>query len=159
MRSFYFIAVSHESAPIKWLVPERARELDTTEGVRDLATVSLSPAMPKPVPVIEGRDKHSFLPNWSSPRRCLQMQKNVRGGIEFFDIGSSSPQGAMGRQFERTASTQVHRSWRARIAAPRLALIDSISANCIGSRALLPATLMHETVRTRDHSCGPHLRI
>jgi hypothetical protein len=69
----------------------------------------------------EGRDKHSFLPNWSSPRRCLQMQKNVRGGIEFFDIGSSSPQGAMGRRFERTASTQVHRSWRTRIAAPRLA--------------------------------------
>jgi len=60
MRSFYIVAVSHEGASIKWLVPERARELDTTEGVRDFATVSLSPAMPKPVPVM--RVATSMLP-------------------------------------------------------------------------------------------------
>lgn len=103
------------------------------------------------------RPSTSFLPHWSSARRCLQTQKNVRGGIESLTSAPPAPKARrVGVSLQKNASKQVHRSWRQRIAAPRLAL-DSISANCIGSRALLPTPLIHETVRTIDHSCGPHL--
>jgi len=98
---------------------------------------------------------------------AFEAQKNVRGGTEFLTTTARPARkarwvgGIRKAQLRSSeeASRQVHQSWRQRIAAPRLGRDDSISANCIGSRALHPAPLMHETARTHDRSCGPHLRI
>lgn len=66
----------------------------------------------------------SFLSNWSSARRCLRMQKNVRGGIASSSSALPAAQrrggSASTRQLEPLAARQVHQSWRKRIAAPRL---------------------------------------
>lgn len=62
-------------------------KFEMTEGVRSRSTVSLSPAVPKAAPVTKVslwpfERPDSFLPYWSSARRCLRMQKDVRGGTE-----------------------------------------------------------------------------
>jgi len=76
------------------------------------STVSLSPALPKAAYVTKVSLEKSFLPYWSSERRCLRMQKNVRGGTV---SSTSAPPAPKARRVggptlfrESDASKQVH---------------------------------------------------
>lgn len=108
---------------------------DTTEGVRDRATVSLSPAVPEHLPVTRVRRPVRSRTHWKPMKLppVLEIGEAVPSrrkrtsevGLNSYDNGSSSVQSAMGRRsptmrkhLRRDASRQVHQSWRKRIAAP-----------------------------------------
>lgn len=150
--------------------------IETTEGVRDRVTVSLSPAIPKHLPVTKvattGAFSDALEANEASSRigdrrgGAFEAKKNVRGGTDSYDNGSSSVQRAVGRRSPGTRKRLSER--RIEAGPPKLAQANSSVMTRRMIRAARTASdperssphpLMHEMARTKDHSCGPHLRI